>query len=441
MKVDTLTHCFGTGNFGITNCSHATAGLANRLRHRNVTVYCGSSITRINSSFASIPTSAVIICAPTVPTSGGLFYFFHSGNCIVTGQTRILNAVAHVRHNLYITNARNGAAASAVATRVLGRDTISYGTFLNNVTGSCSDGLVLSSGDSLIIIRTSRFSHSFRRLAPCVTMVATASTSRLSVCNARRTCLSDFTRFASLVIPNNTLVIGGNIRLRLHIRTSIHIFDCSTSKGTSFCTSGVHVNSNGLLFSFIAPSYHITSIGLNIPILVGIRGTITTVTLNCLGNIAPSRLQTTVRSFDNVHHHFSFRCHSRGLIIISSCTRRFMRLRTSLHSLGTLCTGHGSIIIFRPRLCDHARSFCHRFTRTLSLTRRIILMRVCPTHRRPVPNIASRVVCSLVASPIGELAAGRRLISALHRLSFSILLAIKTKSVSACVPHLVRTFG
>lgn len=161
VKVDTLVHCFLSGKGGINNCSGAPSNLARRLGCRKTTVRCRSGISLVPSSFAS-PTGALIICAPTIPRSRSRLYCFQKGNFRIVGHTHILNRVANYGQKLYITNARNGAAASSVITRLLGRSRISYGTFLNNVLGGCSDGLVLSSGDSLAIVRTSRFSHSFR---------------------------------------------------------------------------------------------------------------------------------------------------------------------------------------------------------------------------------------------------------------------------------------
>ncbi len=161
VNVDTVTHCFLRGNVYIKNCSGAPSRLAHGLRRRKTRIRCRRGISLVPRIYGR-PRSYLIICAPTIPTRRGRLACFQRGNFRVRGHTRILNALAHSRGNLYITKARKGAAASSVATRVLRRDAISYGTFLNKVAGGCKAGCVLSPGDSCIIVRTSRFSHSFR---------------------------------------------------------------------------------------------------------------------------------------------------------------------------------------------------------------------------------------------------------------------------------------
>lgn len=161
VNVDTVTECFLDGGLIMTKCSGAPSGLARRLRGRKVLVRCRRGMSLVPRTYGSTG-GALIICAPTVPTRRGRLICFHRGKFAVRGHTRILNALAHARGKLYITNARNGASASAVYTRVVRRDRLSYGTFLKKVSGGCNAGCVLSSGDSFMIVRTSRFSHDFR---------------------------------------------------------------------------------------------------------------------------------------------------------------------------------------------------------------------------------------------------------------------------------------
>lgn len=161
VNVDTVTHCFVHGNIMITNCSGAPSRLAGRLRHRNTLLRCRRGMSRVPRTYHS-PGRYLIVCAPTVPTRRGRLRCFHTGKFAIRGHTRILNALAHARGKLYMTNARNGASASAVYTRVVRRNRVSYGTFLNKVSGGCDAGCVVSTRDSCMIVRTSRFSHSFR---------------------------------------------------------------------------------------------------------------------------------------------------------------------------------------------------------------------------------------------------------------------------------------
>lgn len=161
VKVDTLMHCFLFGNGMITNCSHAPAPLARALVTRNTRVRCRRGVSLVPRTYGS-GRDALIMFAPTIPRRRRRLICFHGGKFRVRGHTRILKAVARSDGNLYMTKARNGAAASAVATRLLRRSRIRYATFLKKVSGGCNAGLLLSRGDPCAIVRTSRFSHSFR---------------------------------------------------------------------------------------------------------------------------------------------------------------------------------------------------------------------------------------------------------------------------------------
>lgn len=161
VKVDTLIHCFLSGKGIITNCSHAPDRLARRLVRRKTRVRCRRGVSLVPRTYGS-GTAALMILAPTMPRRRTRLACFHSGKFRVRGHTRMLNAVAHSDGKLYMTNARNGAAASAVATRLFRRSRMNYATFLKNVSGGCKAGLLLSSADPCAIVRTSRFSHSFR---------------------------------------------------------------------------------------------------------------------------------------------------------------------------------------------------------------------------------------------------------------------------------------
>ncbi len=178
---------------------------------------------------------------------------------------------------------------------------------------------------------------------------------------------------------------------------------------------------------------------MNIPIDVGVRGKLTTVTLTRLTNIATARLGTKVSSFHKMSHHFSFQLGDRGAIFLASCTRRPTRVERDVRSIQRLCHSHGVVTVFRPRLCSHAESFCGRFTRDLSLTSRILLASVCPTHRGPVPKIADRLICSGVTSNIrGRLYEGRRISRCVHHSSTSIFILLKTKSLRSSTPLVAR---
>lgn len=161
VNVDTLVHCFLSGKGAMTNCSHASDRLARHLVARKTRVRCRRSVSLVPRRYGS-GTDALIICAPTIPRKRTRLACFHRGNFSVRGHSRMLNVVAHDDGNLYITNARNGAAADAVTTRLLRRSRINYVTFLKNVSGGCNAGLLLSTADPCAIVRTSRFSHSFR---------------------------------------------------------------------------------------------------------------------------------------------------------------------------------------------------------------------------------------------------------------------------------------
>lgn len=161
VKVDTLMHCFLSEKGFMTNCSHAPDRLARYLVTRNTRVRCRRSTSLVPRRYGS-GRDALIMLAPTMPRRRTRLICFHGGNFRVRGHTRMLKAVARSDGKLYMTKARKGAAASAVATRLLRRSRIKYATFLKKVSGGCKAGLLLSGADPCAMVRTSRFSHSFR---------------------------------------------------------------------------------------------------------------------------------------------------------------------------------------------------------------------------------------------------------------------------------------
>lgn len=219
-----------------------------------------------------------------------------------------------------------------------------------------------------------------------------------------------------------------------------NITACACSHGrNSFRTRGVHVKGNRVFVSFITPSAHVGSVRLNIPIDVGVRGNITTVTLTRLDNTASRRVGRNVTDFHKISHHFSFGLGGSQVMFLDSCTRRPTRVTRDIGSIHRLCRSGGVAIVFRPRLCAHAHSFCHSFTSDLSLSSRIVLARVCPTHRRPVPNIADRLVCSgLHPNVRGYVYEGRSILDLLTRGRARMLMILKTNSLSGCTPRVAR---
>lgn len=184
------------------------------------------------------------------------------------------------------------------------------------------------------------------------------------------------------------------------------------------------------------PSVHVSGVRLKMPMDVGVRGNITTVTLTRLGKIAPRRVGRKVTDFQNISHQFSFGVGGGQVMFLDSCTRRPSRVGRDIVSVHRLCQSGGVATIFRPRLCAHAHSFCGSFTSDLSLLSRIVLMSVCPTHRRPVPKMDDQLVCSgLHPNVRGDVYGGRRVLSMLGTGRVRMLVALKTKSVSGCIPN------
>ncbi len=235
VKVDTVTECCGCGKLGIDNCSGAPSSLAHTLRTRKVRIRCRSSVGCVPASISR----ALIMCAPTVPGSVKRLMCIRRGNWEIVGHSEVLNRVTRNRRYLTITNARKGAAADALLTRVFRSSKRKYSTFLKNVSGGRSAGLLIDSGP-MVITRTSRFSESFLRLFPSVTIVASVSTSRLSVCSSIRRVCRTFETFTSRI--DNALVAGVKLPMRPR-RASTGILECSCgSPTTSFCTSSVIIS-------------------------------------------------------------------------------------------------------------------------------------------------------------------------------------------------------
>lgn len=192
----------------------------------------------------------------------------------------------------------------------------------------------------------------------------------------------------------------------------------------------------------MSPLNGVGGVRLNIPIDVGVRGKMTTVTLTRVDKLASRRVGENVTDFHKMSHHFSFGVGGSGIIFLDSCTRRPSRVGRDVLSVHTLCQSGGLATIFRPRLCAHAHSFCGSFTSDLSLLSRIVLMSVCPTHRRPVPNIADGLVCSRLHPNVrGDVYGGRRVLSMLDGGSVRMLVALNTNSVSGCMPRVYKLLG
>lgn len=225
------------------------------------------------------------------------------------------------------------------------------------------------------------------------------------------------------------------------MRPKIAMCACS-ARGKSFRTRGVHVSSNRVCFSCVSPLNGVAGIRLKMPIFIGVRGNVTTVTLTRVKNTAARRVGTTVPRFEKISHHFSFGVGGSRVIFLDSCTRRPRRVQRDMDSVHGLCPGQGVATIFRPRLCAHAHSFCRSFTRDLSLLSRIVLLSVCPTQRTPVPKMDDRLVCSgLHPNVRGDVYSGRRVVRMLGGGGLSMLVALKTKSVSGCIPRVCRLLG
>lgn len=219
------------------------------------------------------------------------------------------------------------------------------------------------------------------------------------------------------------------------MRSNIGVCRCDRSRN-SFRTRGVGVRGNKVAFSFVSPVRGIANMRLKRPIPVGVAGNITTVTVTRLGNYATSRLHGKVGACKNISHHFSFGVGGSGLMFLSSCTRRPGRVCRDTGDVHRLCGSHGVATVFRPRLCAHAHSFCGSFTGDLDLLSRIVLYSVCPTHRRPVPKIASGLVCSgLGPNMRGDVVRGRSMLNLIGDHSFSMLIILKTNSLSGCIPR------
>ncbi len=228
-----------------------------------------------------------------------------------------------------------------------------------------------------------------------------------------------------------------------HIRSNIHICACSHS-GNSCRTRGVHVKNNRVIVSFIRPRNVIGSVHLNIPLDIGVSGNITTVTVTHLTNIDSRRLHTNVSDFEKIRQHFSFGLGDSLGICLDSCTRRPTRVHRDTLSVHRLCIKHGIATVFRPRLCSHARSFCQRFTRDLSLFSRIVLASVCPTHRTPVPNIADTLVCSGLTPRIrGRVVNGSSMLTTIRTQGdrLRVLIALNTNSVRGCTSSVIGVLG
>lgn len=152
------------------------------------------------------------MCATTMRTSGRRFSHTGRLRLPVLSETRFLKRlVGGCSAPVTIDNARNGAAAASVVSRVLLRTGASPALSVNNVLGSVRNGVHINRSN-LFITRTYRCAGDFLDFFPGVNVVLGVRRSRLSFFGSLTSVHTSFHGFTRLLPTSNALFVGNSVR-------------------------------------------------------------------------------------------------------------------------------------------------------------------------------------------------------------------------------------
>lgn len=327
VDVDNLTRVLLRRKFAMSNSSSGRSPLAGGLRSRNTVVRC-KRYTRGVSSKVSY-----IMCATTVGGTGPRLVRTITHGVPVLAHTRLLKRlVGGCGAPVTMSNARKGAAAASVVSRVLLTTSLSPAVSINNVLGTVNNGVHIK-GSRAFVARTYRCAGDFLRFCPGVDIVLGVRRSRLSFFGSLRSVERSFRRFTTLLPSSKALVVGNSVSgcRRVCRNLSYGIVACNSSSVLSCDTTGVACSRGKLItFSLVGGEGTISRVRLSMANSRGISGTLTSVTATRLLRVPVRAVGGKVLSFDKASHHFRCGKAFGNMAIISSCTRRPARVTTAL---------------------------------------------------------------------------------------------------------------
>lgn len=323
-KVYPLTRVLRRRNCRLSNSSVGRNRALSEVGNCKVPMFVKRTTRGVGNTRLIICSTTVGRAGPRERTTGGL-------NVPYVREDMVLNVIAEeCEEDVTISNARNGAAAATVLSRILVNDNFSPSTVVNKGLPFVNKGDCINR-DSVVIYRTYRCISAFLRLGPFVSVVLGVSTSRLSCFGGLSGVGGSFGGFTRRAA--NLLIVGNSSRGALSTMGSIRVrgVACNFNRGYSCETRGVDTSGNiRRRFSLCCGNRGLARVGLVIPKGRGVCGTLTTTTATRCLNTAPGRVSRGLRGFNNIREEFRVLNAPSKVAITSSFTRRPARLATAL---------------------------------------------------------------------------------------------------------------
>lgn len=282
----------------------------------------------VNRETRGVGNTRVVICATTLLGSGPRLMTTGTDKVPAFRHSGLFNTVSEVCGgyvNVY--KARNGAAAASVAARVVVATGLSPSTMVNKGLPVVNSDNEIN-GDRGFIYRTYRFISAFLSLSPSITIVLGVSRSRLSCFGALSGLVGDFRGFTS--VTAGTMVCGNSSTGALGTVRNVSngsLVAFNVTRRGSCCPRGVTPMRNTCCrFSTVRGNRFLYRVGLEIPKLRGILGTLTTLTTSVCSNTSTRSYHKKLSTFDNTREHFRLLNGCGNIAFMSSCTRRPTRL-------------------------------------------------------------------------------------------------------------------
>lgn len=398
-----LARYFNVTGKNVAGYDRTASALTQDLQNEGIAVSYQDDVETIPNNFVKNAEKTMVVFTPAVPQDNKIFSFFAQNKYFMLKRARVLGMISDNYKTVAVSGTHGKTTVSSMMSNILMQANKDNFAFLGGISKNLNSNFrlpinkqKLNDNNTLLVAEADEFDRSFLWLKPYISIITYVDADHLDIYKDRNDVVETFNKFATLNKNDGYIIVNKPLEKIINTSSTKKLTYSANDKTADFYAINIKLNDGQYTIDAVTPNGTIKNITLGARGKVNVENSMACVAATYCLNLTEDEIKNGLQSFTGVKRRMDFHVKTDKIIYIDDYAHHPREIEATVNSVKELFPSKKLTGIFQPHLYTRTRDFAADFAKSLSLLDNIILMDIYPAREKPIEDVNSQMLASLI---------------------------------------------
>lgn len=341
----------------------------------------------------------LVVYTPAVPAEHTELNFYRDGKFAVVKRSDVLGAITKEGYGIAIAGTHGKTTTTTMAAHILRHAGVRSTAFLGGIASNYNTNY-WSTGTDAFVVEADEYDRSFLKLQPAIAVITSMDPDHLDIYGTEEAMQDAFVAFGNGMQSEGLLIHKFGLKRVREISVSRKWSYSLQNDAADVHAKNLRIEDGGYHFDVVLPGGAVTGLHLAIGGMHNVENAIAAIAVAHAMEIDESAMRAAIGSFKGVKRRFEYILPPGKKeageyvypVMIDDYAHHPEELAALLKSARSLFPQRRITVIFQPHLFSRTKDLAGRFSKSLELADRVILLPIYPARELPMEGVSSEMI-------------------------------------------------